>query len=108
MPRLELRGSALYYEIDVSPEAPALLLLHAGIAQLRMWDSQIDALSRDHFVVRFDQRGFGLTDSKTDDSETVAYSDRADAIALLDHLGIATATVIGCSRGGMIAIDLAI
>jgi 3-oxoadipate enol-lactonase len=103
MPRLEVPGASLYYEVDGSPTDPALLLIHAGIAQLRMWDPQIEALSRTHFVVRFDERGFGLTDA-----EPGEYSDRADAIALLDHLGVSKATVIGCSRGGMIAIDLAI
>jgi 3-oxoadipate enol-lactonase len=103
MPRLEVPGASLYYEVDGSLTDPALLLIHAGIAQLRMWDPQIEALAREHFVVRFDERGFGLTDA-----EPGEYSDRADAMALLDHLGVSKATAIGCSRGGMIAIDLAI
>jgi pimeloyl-ACP methyl ester carboxylesterase len=101
MPRLEVPGASLYYETDGSPDHPALLLIHAGIATLRMWDPQIATLSKDHFVVRFDGRGFGQTDA-----ESTEFSNRADALAVLDRLGIERVTVIGCSLGGGIAIDL--
>ena len=103
MPHLTVPGASLYYETDGHISNPALLLIHAGIANLRMCDPQIDALAAAHFVIRFDTRGFGQT--STDDVE---FSNRADALALLDHLGVARATVIGCSRGGGIAIDLAV
>src|SRR5690606_41415109 len=68
-----------------------------------MWDPQVAALSAGHFVIRFDTRGFGETEAAD-----VPFSNRRDALDLLDHLGIARATVIGCSRGGSIAIDLAV
>lgn len=103
MSHLDVAGASLYYETAGEPEKPALLLVHAGIASLRMWDPQIDALAADHFVVRYDSRGFGSTRSAA-----VPFSERADATALLDRLGIARATVVGCSRGGETAIDLAI
>lgn len=103
MTHLEVPGGSLHYETAGASDAPALLLIHAGIASLRMWDPQVDALAAGHFVVRFDTRGFGLTTT-----ENVAFSNRADAIALLDHLGIASATLVGASRGGGIAIDLAL
>ncbi|MBX0299076.1 alpha/beta hydrolase [Cryobacterium sp. 1639] len=103
MPHLTVPGASLYYETDGHVSKPALLLIHAGIANLRMWDPQIDALAVDHYVIRFDTRGFGQT--STDDVE---FSNRADARAVLDHLGVARATLIGCSRGGTIAIDLAV
>jgi 3-oxoadipate enol-lactonase len=103
MAHLDVPGASLYYETAGDRRAPALLLIHAGIASLRMWDPQVDALASDHFVVRFDTRGFGLTRASG-----AAFSDRADATALLDRLGVARATVVGCSRGGEIAIDLAL
>lgn len=101
MPHLDVPGGRLYYEFDGHPSQPALLLIHAGIANLRMWDPQIAALSAGHFVIRYDTRGFGATST-----EDIEFSDRADALAVLEHLGVARATVIGCSRGGGIAIDL--
>lgn len=103
MPHLDVPGAALYYETDGHISKPALLLIHAGVATVRMWDGLIPALAADHFVARFDTRGFGAT--RADD---VAFSDRADATALLDHLGVASAVLIGASRGGRIAIDVAV
>ncbi|TBN58071.1 alpha/beta fold hydrolase [Glaciihabitans arcticus] len=103
MPYLELSGARLYYETAGTPGSPALLLIHAGIANLRMWDPQVEALAAGHHVIRFDTRGYGLTES-----QDVLFSNRADAIALLDELGVSRATLIGCSRGGSIAIDTAL
>ncbi len=103
MPELDVNGAALYYETSGHISFPALLLVHAGIANLRMWDPQVDALSQAHYVIRLDSRGFGQT--TTDDVE---YSNRTDLRDLLDHLGIARATVIGSSRGGGIALDFAL
>jgi len=103
MPHIDVPGASLYYEATGSPGNPALLLIHAGIANLRMWDPQIAALSASHFVVRYDTRGFGQTEA-----QNLEFSNRADALAVLDHLGVHKAAVIGCSRGGAIAIDLAL
>lgn len=103
MPHLEVNGATLYYETDGHITSPALLLIHAGIATLRMWDPQIEALAAEHFVIRFDTRGYGQTES-----ENVEFSNLSDALAILDHLGIACVTLIGSSRGGSISIDLAV
>ncbi len=103
MPHIDVPGASLYYETSGSVSAPALLLIHAGIANLRMWDPQVEALAKDHFVIRFDTRGFGQTET-----QDVEFSNRADALAVLDHLGIRTATLVGASRGGTIAIDMAL
>lgn len=103
MPHVDVPGARLYYETDGHASAPALMMIHAGVANLRMWDPLIGALSAEHYVVRFDSRGFGQTTT-----EDVDYSDRADARHILDHLGLEQATLVGCSRGGRIAIDLAV
>jgi len=94
-------GGELYYE--QSGAGPAVILVHAGIADLRMWDDQLPALAERHTVVRYDARGFGRTRS-----EPVAFSNRQDLLALMDHLGLARAVLVGCSRGGMIALDTAL
>lgn len=83
---------------------PPVVLLHAGIADLRAWDAMVPHLvDAGYRVVRYDQRGFGR--SVTDDVE---FSNRADVIAVLDALGIDRAVLVGNSRGGQIAIDTAI
>ena len=101
---LTVPGAELHYESAGRASAPALLLVPAGIATLRMWDEQIDALAEDHFVARYDPRGFGGTHH----DESVPFANHADAVAVLDHLGIAEATVIGASRGGRITLDTAL
>jgi pimeloyl-ACP methyl ester carboxylesterase len=87
-----------------SPTDPPVLLLHAGIADLRSWDALVPLLTDAGYrVVRYDARGFGR--STTQD---VPYSNRADAIAVLDAVGIGRAVLVGNSRGGQVAIDTAI
>ena len=83
---------------------PPILLLHAGVADLRAWDAMVPGLAdADYHVIRYDARGYGQ--STTDD---VTFSNRADAIAVLDALGIGRAALVGNSRGGQITIDTAL
>jgi len=78
----------------------AVVLVHAGIADARMWDPQWDALAARHRVVRYETRGFGRTE--TDD---VPFSNRADLVAVMGAAGVDRATLVGCSRGGSIVMD---
>lgn len=94
-------GARIAYEIGGA--GPAVVLIHAGIADLRMWDEQVAALRPRYRVLRYDCRGFGRTVT-----EDVPFANRADLIALLDHFGIARAALVGCSRGAAIALDAAI
>jgi pimeloyl-ACP methyl ester carboxylesterase len=100
---LEHNGADLYLETAGSPQHPAVLLLHAGVATLRMWDTAVPWLARDHFVIRYDARGFGRTTS-----DTTPFANHEDAVAVLDHLSVDAATIVGASRGGAIAINLAV
>ena len=95
---LDVPGGRLYYEVE--GDGHPLVLIHAGIANLRMWDGQVPVFAERYRVIRYDTRGFGRTE--TDD---VPFSNRADLAALLDHLGAPSAFVLGLSRGGMIALD---
>lgn len=95
---LETNGARIYYEVDGSGDP--VVLIHAGVANLRMWDEQVAALAGRYRVVRYDTRGYGRTE--TDD---VAFSNRADIAALLDHLGEDAARIVGVSRAGSIALD---
>ena len=89
----------LYYESHGA--GLALLFLHAGVADSRMWQHQLHL--NGYRSVVFDQRGFGRTDWVPED-----YSSRDDALTVLDHLGIDHAVVVGCSNGGEIALRMAL
>jgi 3-oxoadipate enol-lactonase len=81
-----------------------VVLLHAGIADLRSWDSLVPLLVEAGYrAIRYDGRGFGATE--TSDSE---FSNRADLVAVLEACGVRQAALVGNSRGGHIAIDTAI
>jgi 3-oxoadipate enol-lactonase len=98
---LETNGARLYYEVDGGGQP--LVLIHAGVANLRMWDDQVAAFRDDYRLIRYDTRGFGRTE--TDDVE---FSNRSDIAALLDHLGEESAHIVGFSRAGSIALDFAL
>ncbi len=100
MPVLEVPGARLAYDTAGDPSRPALLFVHAGVATRAMWDPQFDDLSADHFVIRYDTRGYG--ESPGADEE---FADRHDVIAILDAVDAERATLIGASRGGRIALD---
>jgi 3-oxoadipate enol-lactonase len=95
---LAVPGASIYWESTGG--GPALLLIHAGIADHSMWDDDVPAFAASHRVVTYDCRGYGRSAS-TD----AAFSNRADIAALLDHLEIERAAVLGISRGGQIALD---
>lgn len=80
-----------------------LVLLHAGIADSRMWARQLGTFARDFRVIIYDARGFGRSES-----EDISFSNRADLAALLDAHNIQKAHVLGNSRGGQIALDFAL
>jgi pimeloyl-ACP methyl ester carboxylesterase len=95
---LDVNGARLYYE--VTGEGHPLVFVHAGIADCRMWDEQVAFFAPHYRVLRYDTRGYGKATT-----QDVEYSNRRDLLALLDHLGVEKAYVVGCSRGGQIAID---
>lgn len=84
-------------------DGSALLLLHAGIADRRMWDEQLEPLAAAGYrVVAPDLPGFG--EAKTGPGP-VAHWD--DVLATMDALGIERAAVVGSSFGAQVALRVA-
>ena len=96
-----LNGARIHYERSGS--GYPVLFIHAGIADSRMWEPQATAFAERFDMTRPDLRGFGDTELPP-----VPYSGVADLIALLDHLEVDRAHIVGCSMGGTLAIDLAL
>lgn len=97
---LDVDGARLAYRVDGS--GADVVLIHAGVADMRMWDAVVAELAGRVRTIRLDLRGFGETTA-----EPRAFSPSADVIALLDQLGVASATVVGASFGGRVALELA-
>ena len=98
---VDVPGGHLYAEREGS--GPAVLFLHAAIADHRMWDREVREYAKDHTTVRFDVRGLGRSTPAT-----AEYSEVDDIRRLLDHLHLGSATFVGCSNGGRLAIDFAL
>jgi pimeloyl-ACP methyl ester carboxylesterase len=128
VPTAAANGIEIAYETFGDPADPTILLIMGLGAQMVNWDEGVCALlvARGHHVVRFDNRDVGQStwidapglDVGTailqvlgGDTSVAPYtlSDMAaDAVGLLDHLGIDAAHVVGASMGGMIAQTMAI
>ncbi|MCW2792499.1 MAG: alpha/beta hydrolase fold protein [Nocardioides sp.] len=93
--------TSLHHRLEGS--GPTVVLIHAGVADLRMWDTQVEELVPGHSVLRCDLRGFGRTPLESGAS----YSDAGDVLALLDDLGIERFALVGASYGGWVALQVA-
>ena len=84
-------------------EGRAVVFVHAGIADRRMWRHQLAAVPDGFLFVSLDMRGHGDT-NLTDER----FSNHEDVLAVIDHLDIFQTVAVGCSMGGGTAIDLAL
>ena len=100
MPQAEINGAELNYEL--AGEGPAVVLVHEGVCDLRMWDELFRVLADEFTVLRYDLRGYG--DSTLPPGP---FSQSGDLLALLDHTGIDRAALVGVSYGGRVALDTA-
>ncbi|HYY99497.1 MAG TPA: alpha/beta fold hydrolase [Pyrinomonadaceae bacterium] len=97
----EVNGTRLYYE--AAGKGPAVVLVHGGLVDSRLWDAQMKPLSKRFRVVRYDLRGYGRSAAPT-----AKFSPLEDLRALLDYLKVDKASLVGLSLGGMIAADFAL
>ena len=87
-------------------EGEPVLLIHGGLGHGDVWGFQVPELARDHKVIVADSRGHGRS---TRSDQPFGYELMADDyLALLDHLGIDQAALVGWSDGGIIGLDIAI
>ena len=98
-------GITINYQVDGPDGAPWLVFSNSLATNLAMWDDQARELGRAFRVLRYDQRGHGGSDAPGG-----RYSFElliADALALMDALGIKRAHFAGLSMGGATALGFA-
>jgi pimeloyl-ACP methyl ester carboxylesterase len=79
-----------------------VVLIHAGIADSRMWDPQWAAWQTRFALTRLDLRGFGRSGRPVG-----SFSHAGDVAVVLDKAEIERASLVGASFGGLVALDLA-
>ncbi|MEN2976661.1 alpha/beta hydrolase (plasmid) [Tistrella bauzanensis] len=91
-------GVRLHYE-EAGSGTP-ILFIHEFGGDCRAWEPQLNYFSRRHRCITYSARGYAPSDIPADVdaySQAIAVSD---ALAVLDHLGIARAHIVGLSMGG--------
>lgn len=88
---------------DTGGDRPPILLLHPGVGDSRIWEPILPELRERHRVIRFDARGYGRSPAAT-----APYTLLADTITVLDHYGLGSVPIVGCSQGGGVACGLAV
>src|SRR3954447_20387457 len=100
MPTFQSHDAEIYYE--VYGEGQPILFLSETACDGEVWKIyQVPEFSKDHRVIIHDYRGTGRSSKPSLDYTTRMFAQ--DAIALLDHLDVVDAIVVGHSMGGRVA-----
>lgn len=100
------RNGSVAIAYDVRGQGRPLVLIH-GVGVGRWgWEPVVDRLARQFRVITIDNRGIGASDAPVGSYSTRVMA--ADVVAVLDDAGVASASVVGTSLGGMVAQELAL
>jgi 3-oxoadipate enol-lactonase len=97
-----VNGAQLAVERSGAIGGPAVVFVHAGVADKRMWEPLVNELPAGVDVVRYDMRGFG-------ESELLPgpFNHSRDLVALLDALELERVVLVGASMGGAVTLEVA-
>lgn len=104
--KASINGQDLFYRFDGPEDAPVVMMAHAMGTSHRIWDWQLPALTPRFRVLRYDWLGHG--DSAAPPGPYSLDRFVADAVSLMDELGLAKVHWVGISTGGMIGQGVAI
>jgi pimeloyl-ACP methyl ester carboxylesterase len=97
-------GVQLYYE--EAGIGPTIVFVHEFAGDYRSWEPQLRFFSRRHRCVAFNARGYPPSDVPEDPAKYSQDRARDDVIAILDHLGLEQAHVVGLSMGGFATLHV--
>jgi pimeloyl-ACP methyl ester carboxylesterase len=106
MPHARSQGANIYFE--ETGEGTPILFLHEYAGDHRSWADQVRYFSRGYRCISTAARGYPPSDVPATDAEYGQDIANRDAIAVLDHLKIDRAHVVGLSMGGYTALQLTI
>lgn len=100
----QVNGIDIRYE-DSGGDGPPVLFSHGFLMNHTMFDAQVEALADRYRCIRWDERGFGETQAT---GPFTYWDSAADAVGLLDHLGVDEAVFVGMSQGGFLSMRAAL
>jgi 3-oxoadipate enol-lactonase len=98
---VDVNGTQLWVETEGT--GPAVLFLHGGLGDSRLWAPVAELLAERFRTIRYDYRHFGRSDSPGGEFATLD-----DLFAVLDAVEVDSAALVGLSMGGAIALDAAL
>ncbi|HEY8649272.1 MAG TPA: alpha/beta hydrolase [Candidatus Limnocylindria bacterium] len=98
MTQIDVNGARLW--VEEQGAGPAVLFVHGGLGDSRLWEPQARALASSFRTIRYDLRFWGRSEAPG-----LEYSPIADLIGVLDALKVERAALVGLSIGGGIALD---
>jgi 3-oxoadipate enol-lactonase len=96
---------SLFYKLHPNPGAPRIALVHSLALDCGVWDAVIRELNDSAEVLAYDCRGHGQSERRAGKYTAELFGN--DLAAVLDHAGWKSATIAGCSMGGVVAIAFA-
>lgn len=90
-------GITLKARIDGPERAPFVVFANSVLTDMSIWDAQSDALSGRYRVLRYDQRGHGVSEASAGAMDFTRYG--ADLLAVMDAAGADRCAVVGLSMG---------
>jgi len=93
-----VNNGQLYFETNGDGEP--IIFLHGFSFDHRMWQPQVEYLSKQYKIITYDMRGFGKSTLPSS-----SYSHHDDLCQLMTYLKIDTAYIVGLSLGGEMATD---
>jgi 3-oxoadipate enol-lactonase len=97
-------GGVIHFADEGPRSAQPIVFSNSLGTDFRIWDEVARPMTQNARVIRYDKRGHGLSELRTG---ATAMADFAlDLAALLDHLDVRDATIVGLSIGGMISQEL--
>jgi pimeloyl-ACP methyl ester carboxylesterase len=103
MPVVQVGRQQLSYD-DTGGSGPAVVFIHAFSMDRSMFAPQLDVLRKTYRCITWDQRAHGGSPA---DAPFTLWDSANDCLALLDRLGIKTASLFGASQGGFVALRIA-
>jgi pimeloyl-ACP methyl ester carboxylesterase len=100
---VDVNGLNIHYRDEgLHSNLPPIVLLHGTSASLHTWDGWVEALKKQHRVIRFDMPAFGLTGPDVNNDYSIEnYSQTV--INVMDKLGVERFILGGNSLGGYVA-----
>ena len=103
-------GASIYYARYGTPKGAPVILLHGGMGNSDHWANQVPGLAAKLHVIVIDSRGHGRSTRPKDAAKSPPSYDQMadDVLAVMDHLKLDKASLVGWSDGGEIAMKIAV